>query len=265
MTDKYYVYRPLLKLIGFTEGTTKARGYNETLAYGKFTGGPVELVTMTLDQVDALQTKMLAHPDNKWNSSAVGEYQIVRTTRREIQKQLDIPGSFLFDSDMQDRMACYLLGQAGVDKYLNGRLKESTLINNLAKVWASLPTMSGDGHYEGQNTPITINTIVKVLAQVRERHLEEQPIETVEVAVPVEKPVVPQKIETEVRQKTNILSWFTGFAASLAAFATWLGGLDKQTLFIVLGSSTFLVLVMLLGGEWIIRRIRTIKAELEGQ
>jgi hypothetical protein len=72
MSDPRFVYRPLLDLIGFTEGTDKGRGYNETLAYGALTGGPVDLVGMTLDQVDALQTRMLAHPDNRWNSSAAG-------------------------------------------------------------------------------------------------------------------------------------------------------------------------------------------------
>ena len=47
--DKYHVYRPLLDLIGLTEGTDKrrgggpGRGYNETLAYGRLTGGEVDL------------------------------------------------------------------------------------------------------------------------------------------------------------------------------------------------------------------------------
>ncbi len=39
--DRYYVYRPMLDLIGFTEGTDKGDGYNETLAYGAYTGGDV--------------------------------------------------------------------------------------------------------------------------------------------------------------------------------------------------------------------------------
>ncbi len=30
--DSYFVYRPMLGLIGFTEGTDKGNGYNETLA-----------------------------------------------------------------------------------------------------------------------------------------------------------------------------------------------------------------------------------------
>ena len=69
----------------FTERTDKGRGYNGTLAYGAFTGGDVNLVGMSLSQIDGLQTKMLANPKNKLNSSAVGRYQIVRTTLRSIR------------------------------------------------------------------------------------------------------------------------------------------------------------------------------------
>lgn len=84
--DRYYVYRPLLDLIGLTEGTDKGRGYNETLAYGRLTGGPVDLTGMTLTQIDGLQTRMLQHKSNVWNSSTAGRYQIVHTTMRAIRK-----------------------------------------------------------------------------------------------------------------------------------------------------------------------------------
>jgi muramidase (phage lysozyme) len=157
MPDPYYVYRPILDLIGHTEGTDRrkdgrpARGYNETLAYGAYTGGNVELVSMTLNQIDALQTRMLKHPKNALRSSALGRYQIIRTTLRTLRQQLALTGSELFDKDMQDRMACFLLGQRGIDKYLAGRLKEDTLLFNLAKEWASLPTPAGKGAYDGQD------------------------------------------------------------------------------------------------------------------
>lgn len=41
--DRYAVCRPVLDLIGLSEGTDKARGYNETLAYGAYTGVPARL------------------------------------------------------------------------------------------------------------------------------------------------------------------------------------------------------------------------------
>src|SRR5690606_32029845 len=58
--DKYHVYRPMLDLIGFAGGAGRKRGYNETLAYGAFTGGDVVIVSMTLQEVDARQTGMLS-------------------------------------------------------------------------------------------------------------------------------------------------------------------------------------------------------------
>ena len=168
--DRYAVYRPMLDLLGEAEGTDKGRGYNETLAYGAYTGGEVDLVKMTLKQIDDLQGKMLAHPKNKWKSSALGRYQIVRTTRRNIQKALSIPSSAKYDAEMQDRMACFLLGQRGIDKWLAGRLKIDTLLDNLAREWASLPTSKGKGYYSGQNASVSVSQVKFALAEVARRH-----------------------------------------------------------------------------------------------
>lgn len=178
MPDPFHTYRPLLDLIGYTEGTDRGRGYNETLAYGAYTGGDRELVRMTLDEIDHLQTAMLAHPRNKWNSSALGRYQIVRTTLRQIRKKLGLPGSALFDEAMQDRMACFLLGRRGIDRYLAGKKSEDAMINALAKEWASLPTTSGKGHYGGQHAAVTVKRVRYALADVKSRHANPQPAET---------------------------------------------------------------------------------------
>jgi len=174
MSDKYYVYRPLLELLGRSEGTSAHDGYNETLGYGAYTGGDVNLVGMTLAEIDALQTKMLRHPKNKLRSSALGMYQIVRTTLREIKKTLDLPESAKFDAEMQDCMGCYLLGVRGIDKWLAGRLSEDTMINNLAKEWASIPTTSGKGYYSGQNAAVKVGDVRDALYKVRDRHVSGQ-------------------------------------------------------------------------------------------
>src|SRR3990172_136295 len=141
--DKFVVYRPMLDLLGQSEGTDRGRGYNETLGYGAYTGGNVNLVSMMLDQIDRLQTQMLAHPKNKWNSSALGRYQIVRTTLREIVEKKHISLGRLFNERMQDEAACYLLGKRGIDEWLEGRLPLENLMVALAQEWASLPTPSG--------------------------------------------------------------------------------------------------------------------------
>lgn len=259
MPDKYYVYRPLLDLIGLTEGTDKGRGYNETLAYGRLTGGPVDLVGMTLSQIDALQTRMLQHKENVWNSSALGRYQIVRTTLRAIRKTLNLTGAEKFDADMQDRMACFLLGQRGIDKYLAGRLSEDTLMLNLAKEWASLPTPQGGGYYSGQRSGAKPEQVRAVLAHVRRRHAEGLPVK--EVPIPVEKPVVPEEVEQEAEkvQRRNWWQWL------LAVPLTTVGAFYRdypEVAWAATGGVVVLAVMALVGGRGFVRRVKDIADEV---
>ncbi|GGG77527.1 hypothetical protein GCM10011415_28040 [Salipiger pallidus] len=103
--------------IAWLEGTApgshpRAKGYNTTLDYDRYTG-PVNLEGMTLNQVQALQRQMLAHPDNPHNSSAVGMYQIVSTTLRGLIKEMGLTGNELFTGDLQDQMADRLIARRG--------------------------------------------------------------------------------------------------------------------------------------------------------
>lgn len=269
--DPYYVYRPILDLIGFTEGTDKGDGYNETLGYGimldgrvsKGKGTDVVLTGMTLDQVDKLQTRMLKDPDNRrLNSSAIGRYQIIRTTMRSIRKHLPgrYPDTRLFDAGCQDEMACYLLGVRGIDKYLAGRLSEDTLINNLAHEWASIPMTSGKGAYGGQRAAVSPDRVRAVLAAVRGRHAAGQPVR--EVPVEVEKPVVPEEVEKAVKKQTNGWGWsgvgLGGAGAALTAVAGW----PWQTIAIFAGIGVAGGLVALVIGPWIVKRVKAIRAEV---
>lgn len=105
----------MLDYIGNKKGTDKARGYNETLGYGAFTGGPVNLEGMTLAEVKQLQTNMLNHPGNKFNSSALGRYQITRTTLTDFQNRLGLSDSTLFDRNTQDRLGIAILKSTNGD------------------------------------------------------------------------------------------------------------------------------------------------------
>jgi muramidase (phage lysozyme) len=262
--DDYFVYRPILDLLGKSEGTDKGRGYNETLAYGAYTGN-VNLVGMTLAQIDALQGKMLANPKNKWKSSALGRYQIVRTTRRNIQKALSIPSTALFDKDMQDRMACFLLGQRGIDKWLAGRLSLDTLLNNMAREWASLPTAKGKGFYGGQNAGVSVSQVKAALAEVAKRHADGQPKVVVEkpVPVPVETPIVPASVGKAVKNHTRNWGW-GGIASGGvgAAITSALGDWKIVALFAGIGIAG--AVVAFIAGPLIVRRFKQIQEEVEG-
>lgn len=273
--DRYYVYRPMLDLIGKSEGTDKGRGYNETLGYGimldgkvtKGKGPIIDLVSLTLDQVEALQTRMLKDPDNRrLNSSAIGRYQVIRTTLRSIRKQLpgSYPGSRLFDADCQDEIACYLLGQRGIDKWLSGRLSLDTLIGNLAQEWASIPKPDGKGHYAGQGTGVSVSQVKAALAEVARRHAEGQPKIEVRVPVAVDQPVVPKTIEKAVKKQTNGWGWsgvgLGGAGAALTAIAGW----PWQTIALFAGLGVAGGIVALVIGPWIVGRVKTIRAAVEG-
>lgn len=97
-----------LDTIARYEGTDKGDGYNETLGYGAYTGGDVNLTGMTLNEVMELQGQMLRHPDNTFNSSAVGRYQIVRKTLRGLIADMGLTGNELFSPALQDAMAIRL-------------------------------------------------------------------------------------------------------------------------------------------------------------
>lgn len=261
--DKYHVYRPMLDLIGFAEGTDRKRGYNETLAYGAFTGGDVDIVSMTLQEVDALQTRMLKHPVNSFNSSALGRYQIVRTTLRTIRKTLKLPATALFDADMQDRCACYLLGLRGIDKYLAGRLSEDTLIDNLAREWASLPTISGKGAYAGQSAAVKLDRVRQVLADVKRRHQEAQPLREIVVEKEIDKPVVPISVEAEIRKHADQWSWITTIIGSGGAGLAALAGMDWQTVVAIGALALGGLIIALLLRRQIVCAVRDVRRMIE--
>ncbi|MFK0277425.1 hypothetical protein ACIQUG_27365 [Ensifer sp. NPDC090286] len=175
MNDPFYIYRPGLDLLGLSEGTDKKRGYNETLAYGAYTDGDRNLVAMTLDQIDQLQTRMLQHPKNYLNSSALGRYQVVRTTLRKLKASLKLSGATLFDKALQDRLGVELMRGRGIDIWLAGDMSEDALINALAKEWASLPTTAGIGHYDGQRASVSVVRVRQVLADIRRRRSDPTP------------------------------------------------------------------------------------------
>lgn len=109
----------LRDLIGYAEGTDKGRGYNETLDYGRWTGGDLDLVNMTLNEILAVQKQMRSHPENRAlygdgkGSSAVGRYQIVSDTLKDLIQKMGLTGNELFTPDLQDQMADRLIDRRG--------------------------------------------------------------------------------------------------------------------------------------------------------
>ncbi|AXC50068.1 hypothetical protein DRW48_10520 [Paracoccus suum] len=142
--------------------------YNATLDNGQWTGGPKDLINMTLNEVRALQNQMLANPANRAKygngkgSSALGAYQIVGQTLESLIKELGLTGNELYDQNMQDRMADQLI-----------RRRRGQGLPGLRNEWTSLHNV-GDPIIEramgAQSTPL----IDPEVAAKRKKDLDEE-------------------------------------------------------------------------------------------
>ena len=81
---------------------------------------------------------------------AIGRYQFIPATLRRLVHALDVPPEAIFSPDLQDRLALELVMEAGYSDFLGGGIERSNFLDNLAKVWAGLPTASGKSYYHGK-------------------------------------------------------------------------------------------------------------------
>lgn len=148
----------LVNGIRFTEGTTDADArkhgyaspYDITLDHGKYMPKGMEraeISKMTLGEVQQLQKAMLAHPENKWNSSAVGAGQFVSQTLfgKTLKDGTVVPGlvqemglspDTVFSPELQDQMMIRLLKRRGLDQFQAGALDLDAFRTNLGNEWS---------------------------------------------------------------------------------------------------------------------------------
>ncbi len=98
---------------------------------------------MTIAEIDAW---IRATPGQQ---HAIGRYQFIPSTLRRLVRQAGVEAHERFTPGLQDRLADMLLAEAGYADAASGRLGRHAFMNNLAKIWAGLPTSSGRSHYHG--------------------------------------------------------------------------------------------------------------------
>ncbi|GAA3860370.1 hypothetical protein [Celeribacter arenosi] len=80
---------------------------------------------------------------------AIGRYQFIPKTLARVVTELDLGPKVRFSPAVQDRLADVLLREAGLEAFRARTLSRHGFMNNLAKIWAGLPTSSGKSHYHG--------------------------------------------------------------------------------------------------------------------
>ena len=80
---------------------------------------------------------------------AIGRYQFIPATLKRLAKGAGARRGEIFSPALQDRLAQQLLEEAGLSAMLAKEISRTDFMNNLAKIWAGLPTSSGKSFYHG--------------------------------------------------------------------------------------------------------------------
>lgn len=101
---------------------------------------------------------------------AIGRYQFIPDTLARVVRQVGARPSDRFTPAMQDRLADVLLADAGFPAFMAGELSEQRFMNNLAAIWAGLPTSTGRSKYHGvagNRATVTLAYFQAEIAKIR--------------------------------------------------------------------------------------------------
>lgn len=128
------------------------------------------ITTMTVREVLAWQDQSVAAGSA---SSAVGAYQIIRRTLRDIVAAGVLSMDEIFDRAAQDRAGVHLMQRRGLDRYLSGKMSADEFGNSLAREWAGLPVLTGSkagrSYYAGDglnNSTVSVAQVRNALQQI---------------------------------------------------------------------------------------------------
>jgi conjugal transfer mating pair stabilization protein TraG len=125
--------------------TAESRG-NYNAWHGNAAQRDVDLSALSVNEVRALQAELV----RSTGGSAIGRYQILDDTLGSLATRLGLSGDERFTPALQDRLALQLAQDAGLDRWLEGRLSDDQFARNLSLIWAGLPLDgSNRSAYEG--------------------------------------------------------------------------------------------------------------------
>lgn len=80
---------------------------------------------------------------------AIGRYQVIPKTLAYVSRELGFKASTKYNRNTQDKIATFLIMEAGYDAFRKGRISRSKFMDNLAAVWAGFPLRNGKSKYAG--------------------------------------------------------------------------------------------------------------------
>lgn len=145
----------LLQQVSRGEGTTDAdaqaqgfkSGYDAVYQYGRYGLPPRDLTDMSLDEIDAYQTKMLnaerqefakQGQPNRHGSSPVGKYQFTQETLHSLRNTLHLTGAEKLTPQLQEQFARILLQRDELSDYVQGKITADRFQKKMRKTWSSI-------------------------------------------------------------------------------------------------------------------------------
>lgn len=149
----------LLDFIGKAEWTWD----NYNAIYANWGQNIEKFTEMTLEQILAYQADY-----KKWRgSAAMGRYQFMDYTLRDMMKKYDISPTTVFSSEFQDKLAFLKLNERWLWQFKKGYISQEEFQRNLSMEWASIAKdTSGLSHYHKDSMNNHASQAWKQVAQV---------------------------------------------------------------------------------------------------
>jgi hypothetical protein len=128
--------------------TGEGADYDTVYAYGHYGEPDAPVTSMTVGQAMKFQAQMIGAQKREFArrgvdtkpSSPIGRYQITQTTLQDFLNRGLITKDTVLTPEVQDRLARQRLMDAGLGKYLNKQMSETTFHKRLAGIWTSIET-----------------------------------------------------------------------------------------------------------------------------
>ncbi|MDD3793746.1 MAG: hypothetical protein PHI37_02955 [Candidatus Gracilibacteria bacterium] len=136
--------RGLLDFISHAEGTN----LNYNAIFGNGNQNKIDFTSMSLGEILNYQSEY----KRKMGSAAIGKYQFMDYTLRDMINRYDISKDEKFTPEMQDKLAYIKLQEKGLNDFKNGIISKSDFQFRLSQEWSSIAKNdSGLSYYHGDS------------------------------------------------------------------------------------------------------------------
>ena len=141
-------------------GTTQ---YDMVYGFGDYVVPSKPVSEMTMKELFDYQRKLISAtkgkvPGTKYGTSAVGKYQIVKTSlfgkggtadkpgKNSWADKLNLKADTVFTPEIQEKLGMLILQEAGYNSYIKGKKSEDSFLNGIANKWASVEGSTANQH-----------------------------------------------------------------------------------------------------------------------